>query len=87
MASPTTTTRQAANTLILAIQCVLRDAQATLALFPDLNAGQKDLATYLMDKNGLLSPEGGSGGESGAASGVMGEMTDLMARGSRIASS
>ncbi|EIW72825.1 hypothetical protein TREMEDRAFT_42004 [Tremella mesenterica DSM 1558] len=81
LSSPTITTRQAANTLILALQCVLQDAQETLGLLPELNAGQKDLAMYLMDKNGLLVDL--LPGESGGREGVMGEMTELMARSAR----
>jgi hypothetical protein len=40
--------------LLLAIQCVLNDAHRTLSLVPGLNAGQKNLAMYLMESNGLL---------------------------------
>lgn len=40
--------------LLLAIQCVLHDAQKSLSLVPGLNAGQKNLAMYLMESNGLL---------------------------------
>lgn len=76
MASPTSTTRQAANTLILAIQWVLADRQATLALFAGLNQGQKDLATYLMGRNGLLAGDGNGDKET-----MMGEMVGLMSRG------
>lgn len=81
MSSPTTTTRQAANTLILAIQCVLGDSQTTLALFPELNRGQKDLAIYLMERNGLLSGIRGKGGEDEKGMNMMGEMVQLLGRG------
>jgi CLIP-associating protein 1/2 len=54
LASETVTTRQAANTILLAIQCVLGDDTRTLALFPGLSGAQRNLATYLMETNGLL---------------------------------
>jgi len=82
MASPTSTTRQAANTLILAIQCVLADSQATLAMFPQLNRGQKDLAMYLMERNGLLGKDDDRDKEVKREK-VMGEVVGLMARGVR----
>ena len=77
MTSPTTTTRQAANTLILAVQCVLADTRATLALFTDLNQGQKDLAIYLMERNGLIERQD----DGDLREKVKGEMVGLMARG------
>lgn len=54
LASETVTTRQAANTVLLAIQCVLGNDTRTLALFPGLSGAQRNLATYLMETNGLL---------------------------------
>ncbi len=80
MTSPTSTTRQAANTLILAIQCVVSDSQATLAMFPNLNKGQKDLAIYLMERNGLLT-KSSVGRRKVAKENVKDEMVGLMARG------
>jgi hypothetical protein len=86
LASPTVSTRQAAQTLLLAIQCVLIDAHRTLSLFPRLATGQKDLAMYLMDKNGLILHAAQSQGvdpaeEEERKERVVGEMVGLMARG------
>lgn len=80
------TTRQAANTVIIAIQAVLMDTTATMALFPDLDDGQRNLAHYLMDKNGLLRQGTSAGdGDAGEATGehrerVIGEMVGLLGR-------
>ena len=49
-------------------------------MFPRLNRGQKDLATYLMDRNGLMEGEN-RGGHEGKRATVLGEMVGLMARG------
>jgi len=38
----------------------MQDSQRTLALFPGLSETQKDLAVYLMEKNGLLPGGGGT---------------------------
>ena len=54
------TARHAVHHLLLCIQCVMQDSQRTLALFPDLSETQKDLAVYLMEKNGLLPGGGGT---------------------------
>jgi hypothetical protein len=68
--------RQAVHHLLLCIQCVVKDSQKTLAMFPDLPETQKDLAVYLMGQNGLLR------GGQGTPEKVMHEMVGLMARGS-----
>lgn len=69
LASETVTTRQAANTILLAIQCVLGDDTRTLALFPGLSGAQRNLATYLMETNGLLR----SNVQTGHGASVLGE--------------
>jgi CLIP-associating protein 1/2 len=84
--SPTVSTRQAAQTLLLAIQCVIADAQRTLSLFPRMSTGQKDLSMYLMEKNGLIRPSGTSTDgieldQVERKERVVGEMVGLMARG------
>lgn len=67
--------RQAVHHLLLCIQCVLKDAQKTLALFPDLSETQKNLAMYLMGQNGLLP------GGVGSSEQIIHEMAGLMSRG------
>lgn len=67
--------RQAAHHLLLSIQCVLQDAQKTLAIFPDLSETQKNLAMYLMGQNGLLP------GGDGSSELIVHEMANLMSRG------
>lgn len=44
--------RRAANVLILAIQAVMLDSQATMDML-NLTEYQKNLVVYLMEKNGL----------------------------------
>jgi CLIP-associating protein 1/2 len=96
MTSPILPIRQAANTLILAVQCVLQDSSATLALFPRMTQTQRNLSTYLMETNGLIphkaftSQTGGSNGkvgheatrdiEEGRKEKVLGEMDALMSK-------
>ena len=48
-------------------------------MFPGLNRGQKDLATYLMGRNGLLEKAGVE--QVGQREKVLGEMVGLLARG------
>lgn len=67
--------RQAVHHLLLCIQCVLKDARRTLALFPNLPEAQQNLAMYLMEQNGLLP------GGVGSPEKVMHEMAGLMSRG------
>ena len=82
LSSTTTTTRQAANTLILAIQVILADAQATIALFPQLNEAQKNLGYYFMEKSGLLRrSETDALALDGGREAVDGKITDLLGRG------
>lgn len=74
LTSPVITIRQAANTLILAIQCVLGDSSTTLGLFPQMTVTQRNLATYLMETNGLISHtthlrNGSNGNGMGGANG------------------
>ena len=83
LTSTVVTTRQAANTLILAIQVVMGDSNATLALFPELNAAQKNLAHYLMEKNGLLQKPKPTEDEETRKVHVEGEMANLLGRGVR----
>lgn len=83
--SPVITVRQAANTLILAIQCVLADSTTTLSLLPRLSATQRNLATYLMETNGLMRGNHKSGldgdqAEEERMERVIGEMDGLMSR-------
>ena len=90
LASETVTTRQAANTVLLAIQCVLGDDTRTLALFPGLSGAQRNLATYLMETNGLLrsqaslstaSRAGDEEEEEARRQTVLAEMEGQMAKG------
>lgn len=67
--------RQAAHHLLLSIQCVLKDAQKTLGVYPNLSETQKNLAMYLMGQNGLLP------GGDGTSEQVAHEMAGLMSRG------
>ncbi|ORX34125.1 clasp N terminal-domain-containing protein [Kockovaella imperatae] len=89
LASKTITTRQAANTIILAIQAVLVDAQATVALFPELDDVQKDLVFYLMDKNGVLGMDHSSDHESAQGpvedgkEALDGKLVELLGKGVR----
>jgi CLIP-associating protein 1/2 len=78
------TIRQAAHTLILAVQCVFQDVQATLALFPEMDKGQQNLACYLFEKNGLTRKAMTPGlVDTGGRNRVVDEMGKLMARGGR----
>lgn len=71
--------RQAANTLILAIQCVIGDSAKTLGLFPEMTVTQRNLATYLMETNGVMGPSSLMGVEERRGK-VLEEMDGLMAR-------
>lgn len=90
LSSQIITIRQAANTLILAVQCDIGDSSVTLSLFPGMSATQRNLATYLMETNGLILHTGaankkaelddsGEGGEERKEK-VLGEMDALMQR-------
>ncbi|KAK4684711.1 hypothetical protein P7C73_g5453, partial [Tremellales sp. Uapishka_1] len=83
--SPILSARQAAHTLVLAIQCVLADSQKTLSLLGNLDQGHKNLATYLMEKHGLWKiPESvKASDEHDRKELVMGEMVGLLGRGAR----
>ncbi|WVQ71295.1 hypothetical protein IAR50_000822 [Cryptococcus sp. DSM 104548] len=52
--NPSSIIRQAAQSLLLSIQCILRNSNKTLSLVPSLTKGQKDLAIYYMAQNGIL---------------------------------
>ena len=53
-----------------------------MRLLPELSAGQKDLATYLMERHGLLKNSSANGnGEEDRRERVAGEMAGLLARG------
>ncbi|WVQ85520.1 hypothetical protein IAT38_007685 [Cryptococcus sp. DSM 104549] len=54
MSDSSSTVRQASQSLLLAIQCILHDSSRTLAFVPDVSQGQKDLAIYYMAQNGIL---------------------------------
>ncbi|KJE04556.1 protein STU1 [Cryptococcus gattii NT-10] len=81
--------RQAAHSLLLAIQCVIQDSRKTLTFVPALSQGQKDLAVYYMAQNGVLEQiglhkkaanEGETGGEE-ERDNMAGELAGLMSRG------
>ena len=69
------------------MQAVLCDAQITLSLFPGLDDGQRNLATYLMEKNGLLRAGRSVDEDEDEQEGmerrdkVVGEMVGLLGRG------
>ncbi|KIR43244.1 protein STU1 [Cryptococcus deuterogattii 99/473] len=86
---PSSIIRQAAHSVLLAIQCVIHDSRKTLAFVPDLSQGQKDLAVYYMAQNGVLEQiglhkkaanEGETGGEE-ERDNMAGELAGLMSRG------
>ncbi|ODO07599.1 hypothetical protein L198_01180 [Cryptococcus wingfieldii CBS 7118] len=52
--NPSSIIRQASQSLLLSIQCILRNSNKTLSLVPSLSKGQKDLAIYYMAQNGIL---------------------------------
>ncbi|WOO85720.1 Protein STU1 [Vanrija pseudolonga] len=77
--------RQAAHRVILAVQCMLGDDVRTLALFPDLDAGQRSFATYLMQQNGVMNRASFDGAEDAARrQAVLEELLDGLTKGARL---
>ncbi|OXG25622.1 protein STU1 [Cryptococcus neoformans] len=86
---PSSIIRQAAYSLLLAIQCVTHDSRKTLAFVPAMLQGQKDLAVHYMAQNGILEQIGlhkkatceGETEREDDRDNMTGELTGLMSRG------
>ncbi|KAL1405184.1 suppressor of tub2 mutation [Vanrija albida] len=77
--------RQAAHRVILAVQCMLGDDVRTLALFPELDPGQRSFATYLMQQNGVMNKAPSDSAEDAARrQAVLDELLDGLTKGARL---